>query len=94
MVSIHGDHVIIIKGGITDRHTPQIKRHAEVEINGQLRVGDIVLTDTIRDYYETRMHLSTVFNRCILHMAARDDFSNLRVKLQNGKPLTTIISTE
>ena len=94
MLSIHGDKVNIIKEGITDPHTPQIKRHAEVEINGQLRVGDIVSTDTIRDYYKTRMHLSTVFNRCILHIAARDEFSNLRVKLKNGKPLTTIIKTK
>ena len=94
MVSIHGDQVHIIKQGLTDPHTPQIKRHAEVEINGKLRVGDIVSTDTIRDYYKSRMHLSTVFNRCILHIAERDEVTNLRVRLKNGKPLTTIISTE
>lgn len=94
MVSIQGDQVHIIKEGLTEPHKPEIKRQAEVEINGRFRIGDIVFTDTIRDYYKARMHLNTMFNRCILHVAKREEFTNLRVRLQNGIPLTTIISTE
>ena len=91
MLSIQGDNVTILKQGLSDPEHQHIKRHAEVEINGRLAIGDVVFTETIREYYKANHHLNSRLNRCILHVAARDEFTNLRVRLQNGKPLPTVI---
>lgn len=88
--SIHGDVVDILKQGVYD-NSADIYRHAELSINGRLVIGDIVYTDTIQDYYTKKMHLNSRFNRAILHVANRDVFSNLRIRLQNGKAVTTVI---
>ena len=88
--SIHGDNVEILKQGVRDNDAG-FYRHAELEINGRLAIGDVIHTDTIQDYYNTRMHLNSRFNRAVLHVASRDVFSNLRIRLQNGKAVTTVI---
>lgn len=92
MLSIHGDNVTILKKGLHDPEHPHIKRHAEVEINGRLAIGDVVCTETIKEYYQAKRHLDSRLNRCILHVAEHDEFTNLRVRLHNGKPVPTIIN--
>lgn len=92
MLSIHGDKVTILKEGLHDPENSHVTRHAEVEINGKLKVGDVVFTQTIKEYYQCKRHLDSRLNRCILHVAERDEFTNLRIRLQNGKPLPTIIN--
>lgn len=94
MLSLHGHEIRFIKQGTVDPEQPHITRHAEIEINGKLHIGDVVYTDTIRDYYDKKYHLNSRLNRCVLHVAERDEFTNLRVRLQNGKPITTIIRSE
>lgn len=91
--SIHGDDVKILKQGVRDNDAG-VYRHAELEINGHLVIGDVIHSDTIQAYYNTKMHLNSRFNRAILHVASRDVFSNLRIRLENGKVITTVISCE
>jgi len=94
MVSIHGHEITVLNHGISDHAIGvDIKRHAKIEINGKLEIGDVVFTETIREYYEMKFHLNSRLNRCILHVAARDEFTNLRVRLQNMKPITTVIGS-
>ncbi|MDE0636193.1 MAG: DUF2851 family protein [Candidatus Poribacteria bacterium] len=91
MLSIQGHEVNILKAGLLDSENPNIARHAEIEIDGRLHVGDIIFSETIRSFYEAAHHLSSRLNRCILHVAACDEFTNLRVRLQNCKPIPTVI---
>ena len=91
MLSLHGEEVNVIKDGLSDPEHSHIKRHAEVEINGKLTIGDVVFTETIKEYYQDKRHLDSRLNRCILHVAARDEFTNLRVRLNNGKSVPTVI---
>ena len=70
-----------------------IKRHVELEIDGKLLVGDVVLTDTIRAWYDSKLHLNSGLNRCILHVARRDVWTNLRMRLQSGKAIDTVLGS-
>lgn len=94
MLSIHGHDINVRKAGLLDTEAGNIARHAEIEINGRLWIGDVIFTETIREWYETQSHLNSRLNRCILHVAARDEFSNLRVRLQNCKSIPTVILPE
>lgn len=91
MQSLQGTTINIIKQGLKDPKYPDVARHAEVEINGRLTVGDVIFTDTIIDYYKKRYHLDSRLNRCILHIAKRDTFTFLRVRTQSLKPIPTVI---
>lgn len=81
----------MLKWGLLDPELPVLNLHAEVEIDGRLCIGDVVFTDTIRDYYKAQMHLNSRFNRCIIHVSNTDESTNLRIRLRNGKPITTVI---
>ena len=91
--SIHGDVVQINKHGVKDREAG-FYRHAELEINGRLVIGDVIHSETIQDYYKKQMHLDSSFNRAVLHIASQDAFTNLRIRLHNGKAVTTVISSD
>ena len=91
MDSIQGHTITVIKWGNKDPDKPFMNYHAEIEIDGDLKLGDIVFTDTIRAYYESQYHLTSRLNRCVLHVALEDEFSNLRIRLQNGRAIPTVI---
>lgn len=91
MLSIQGHAVNIIKSGLKDTETQHVSRHAEIEIDGKLHAGDVVFTETIKAFYDNQRHLDSRLNRCILHIATRDEFTNLRIRLQNGKTIPTLI---
>ena len=90
MYSIQGHKVKIIKSGTQDMEHQHIQRDAEIEIDGKSLAGDVVVTDTIKDYYDQRFHLDIVLNQCVLHVAKRDVFTNLRIRKQNGKTIPTV----
>lgn len=91
MYSIQGHKVKIIKSGTQDMEHQHIQRDAKIEIDGKSLVGDVVVTDTIKDYYYQRFHLDILLNQCVLHVAKRDVFTNLRIRKQNGKTIPTVI---
>lgn len=94
MRSIQGNTINVLKWGNPNPEQPFINLHAEVEIDGRLKLGDIVFTETIRAYYKARYHNNSRLNRCVLHVAERDEFYNLRIRLQNGRAIPTMINTE
>ena len=94
MQSIQGNTINVLKWGNSNPEQPFINLHAEVKIDGRLTLGDIVFTETIRAYYKARYHLTSRLNRCVLHIAERDEFSNLRIRLQNGQAIPTVINTQ
>lgn len=91
MLSIQGHAINVLKAGLLDTEAGNIARHAEIEINGRLCIGDVILTSTIKEFYNSAYHLTSRLNRCILHVARRDEFTNLRVRLQNCKSIPTVI---
>ena len=90
MLSITYDEIKVIRAGFVSDEFPMIHR-TELEINGKVLSGDILFTETIREFYRLKYHLNSRYNRCILHLASHDDFTNLRIRLQNGKPVPTLI---
>ena len=90
MLSITYDEIKLINAGVVSDEFP-IRHHAELEINGKLLYGDVLFTQTIREFYKLKYHLNSRYNRCILHLASHDEFTNLRIRLQNGKPVPTLI---
>lgn len=91
--SIQGHEIRILKLGVKDE-SKFINYHAELEINGRLMLGDIIFTETIREFYREKYHLASPLNRCILHVAFRDEFTNLRIRLNNGKTIPTVVMGE
>ena len=91
MLSISGNEINVLEWGMLDVDVPQVNRNAEIEINGKLHKGDVVFSLTIRDYYEKNMHLNSRFNKCILHVAEKDEFTNLRIRTQSCKSIPTVI---
>ena len=91
MLSISGKGINVIRWGMRCAEVPEVNRNAEIEIDGKLHKGDIVFSLTIRDYYKKFMHLNSRFNKCILHVAEQDEFTNLRIRTQSCKSLLTVI---
>lgn len=91
MLTITGEQIKVINAGLVSDEFPNIRNHAELEINGELLCGDVLFTETIREYYILKHHLNSRYNRCILHLASRDEFTNLRIRLQNCKSIPTLI---
>ena len=93
MLSVGGKGINVIDWGMLCVEIPEVNKDAEIEINGKLHKGDVVFTVTIRDYYKKNMHLNSRFNKCILHVAEKDEFTNLRIRTQSCKPISTVIVT-
>ena len=93
--SLCGQDIRILKQGVFDKVAGfRIARHAEIEINGRLKIGDVIYSQSINKYYASKMHLDVRLNRCVLHIATRDTLTNLRIRKHNGQAIPTIINTE
>ena len=90
MLSITYDEIKVINAGLLSDEFP-IRHHAELEINGKLVCGDVIFTETIGEYYRLKYHLNSRYNRCILHLSGHDEVTYLRIRLQNGNPIPTLI---
>ena len=82
--------VKLIKAGVFCEDSG-IHRHSECEKDGRLLTGDIVATHSVRDWYDYKGHLNSRYNRVVLHLTFNNNLFNLRVRLQNGKRILTVL---
>lgn len=69
--------------------------HAEcVKQDSMLLTGDIITTQSLRDWYDYKAHLNSRYNRVILHITFDNNLFNLLARLQNGKRILTVIGDE
>lgn len=90
MRAISSEQIRVLKPGIWNRDEGPDFMHAEIEIDGQLRVGDVEIHVQASEWYTHKHHLNSRYNRVILHSVLVDDGFNLRTRLQNGKRVPTL----
>lgn len=90
MVAIDGRAIRVLKPGIWNHNEGPDFMHAEIEIDGELYVGDVEIHVQSSEWYRHKHHLNSRYNRVILHAVYFDDYINLRTRLQNGKRLPTL----
>lgn len=90
MAAIDGRTIRVLKPGIWNHNEGPDFMHAEIEIDGELYMGDVEIHVQSSEWYRHKHHLNSRYNRVILHAVYFDDHINLRTRLQNGKRLPTL----
>ena len=90
MEAIDRRAIRVLKPGVWNHDEGPDFMHAEIEIDGQLLVGDVEIHVKASDWYAHRHYLNSRYNRVILHAVFFDDDINLRTRLQNGKRVPTL----
>ena len=84
----------VLKPGIWNHNEGPDFMHAEIEIDGKLQIGDVEIHVRSSEWYAHKHHLNSRYNRVILHAVFFNDDFNLRTRLQNGKRIPTLETTE
>ena len=90
MEAIDRRTIRVLKPGVWNHDEGPDFMHAEIEIAGQLQVGDVEIHVKASDWYAHKHYLNSRYNRVILHAVFFDDDINLRTRLQNGKRVSTL----
>lgn len=90
MEAIDRRTVRVLKPGVWNHDEGPDFMHAEIEIAGQLQIGDVEIHVKASDWYAHKHYLNSRYNRVILHAVFFDDDINLRTRLQNGKRVPTL----
>ena len=90
MEAIDRRAIRVLKPGVWNHDEGPDFMHAEIEIDGQLLVGDVEIHVKASDWYAHKHYLNSRYNRVILHAVFFDDDINLRTRLQNGKRVPTL----